>query len=122
MVFGESCRVKKLTCHSRQFMLNEEMIEEVTHCSHVGIMLNSYCDNTECIRNYVSKMRRGLMKIVGKGVRIPGSGVCCKTSLLKVYKSVVLPCALYGAELWTNLTKSNGSQLERGHTFCLKYI
>ncbi len=72
-------------------MLNEEMIEEVTQGSHVGIMLNSYCDNAERIRNYVSKMRRGLMKIVGKGVRIPGLGVCCysKTSL-KLYESVVL--------------------------------
>ncbi len=67
----------------------------------------------------MSKMRGGVMKIIGKGARIPGSGVCCKTSL-QLHKTPVLPCALYGAELWIHLTKSNRSQLdnfEPGHNF-----
>ncbi len=57
------------------------MIEEITQSFRVGIMLKSYCDITERVKNSVSKMRCGLMKLVGKGVRILGSGVSCNTSL-----------------------------------------
>ncbi len=34
-VFGELCRAKKLTCNSRHFMLNEEMIGDVIQNIHV---------------------------------------------------------------------------------------
>jgi hypothetical protein len=34
----------------------------------------------------------------------------------------VLPKALYGCELWSSLSLSNITQLERSHRFCLKFI
>jgi hypothetical protein len=43
-------------------------------------------------------------------------------SAIKLYKSIVLPRGLYGAELWSELSKIEVNKLERAHRFCLKYI
>ena len=39
-----------------------------------------------------------------------------------IYKSVVLPKALYCCESLTHLSHSNILKLERAHRFCVKYI
>ena len=41
---------------------------------------------------------------------------------IKLYRSVVLPKALYGCESWSNLSDSSTTQLERAHRFCIKFM
>ena len=41
---------------------------------------------------------------------------------LHIYNSVVLPKALYGCELWCNLTSNHCLSLERAHRLCLKFM
>ena len=41
---------------------------------------------------------------------------------IKLYRSVVLPKALYGCESWSNLSDSTTTQLERAHRFCIKFM
>ncbi len=43
-------------------------------------------------------------------------------TLLKLYRTIVLPKALYGCELWNNLTSSQITTLERAHRFSIKFI
>ena len=39
-----------------------------------------------------------------------------------LYKSIILPKALYGCELWNNLSPKQLSMLELAHRFCAKYM
>ena len=41
---------------------------------------------------------------------------------LNIYRSVVLPKALYGCELWPSLNKNQMQSLEKAHRFCIKFI
>jgi hypothetical protein len=59
------------------------------------------------------------MSLVGYGVRQDGLPVLTAS---KIYNSMVLPRALYGAELWTTLTDSNMLQMERFHRLAAKTI
>jgi hypothetical protein len=117
IVFGETQRSKQKAQHERKFTLYDKAIEEVIECSHVGVILNAYQNNSKQISNCVSNVRGGLMAILGSGV----DGMSC-LSAIKLYKSIVLPRGLYGAELWSELSKNEVSKVERAHRFCLKYI
>jgi hypothetical protein len=64
-------------------------------------------------------MRGALMSIVGSGVR--PTGLSCVT-VIKLYKTIVLHRSLYGAELWSKLTKENITKLEKAQHFCLKVV
>ena len=39
-----------------------------------------------------------------------------------MYKSIVLPKALFGCEFWSTMSASDILQLERAHRFCVKFI
>ena len=45
----------------------------------------------------------------------------CLTAI-KLYKTIVPPRSLYGAELWFKITNDQLKKLERAHRFCLKII
>jgi hypothetical protein len=49
------------------------------------------------------------------------TGLSCVT-VIKLYKTIVLPRSLYGAELWSKLTQENITKLERAQHFCLKVV
>ena len=42
--------------------------------------------------------------------------------LQPIYKSIVLPKALYGCEVWSQLSPTQLSTLERAHRFCVKFM
>ena len=44
------------------------------------------------------------------------------TTSRQIYNSVVLPKALYGSELWSNLLPNDILSLERAHRFCIKFM
>ena len=41
---------------------------------------------------------------------------------IRVYKTVVIPKALYGSELWSSMTPADLRKLEHSHRFCLKHM
>ena len=40
----------------------------------------------------------------------------------RIYNVMVLPKALYGRELWSNLHSTHLVSLERAHRFCMKFM
>jgi len=41
---------------------------------------------------------------------------------IRVYKTVVIPTALYGSELWSSMTPVDLRKLEHSHIFCLNHM
>ena len=64
-------------------------------------------------------MRRCLMSILHVGGRSKGLS---RLTASKLYNTIVLPRGLYGAELWTKLTRDDITKLEQSHHYCLKAI
>ena len=119
IIFGESNRNIRSGNDHFAVKLYDEEIEKVSSCIHVGIALNSSKYTATRTNNAISKMRGGLMSIIGHGVKLPE--LSCITAV-KLYKSIVLPSSLYGSELWYRLTRNDITKLEVAHRFCLKYI
>ena len=80
-------------------------------------MLNKTLDAKDIVENACQKGRGSFMAVVGFGAR---EDALNPLTAAKVYKQVVLPSTLYGAELWCNLTASQTLDLERTQRFCLK--
>jgi hypothetical protein len=119
LVFGEGPRTKHRLHGERTFLLYGKEVEQVSESVHVGITLNAHGNNTTRTANAVSKMRRSFMSIKCSGTN--STGMSCLTAI-KLYRTVVLPRCLYGAELWLNLTDDHLKQIEIAHHFCLKII
>ena len=117
LVFGQSARKKQLA--RKPVTLYGHAVDEVLFYDHVGIRLNVYQNTTERTTNVAAKMRGGLMSILSSRLNL--SELSCITTI-KLYKTIVLPRSLYGAELWHKMNKEDLSRLETAHRFCLKKI
>ena len=115
--FNESVRDYKH--QNRTWRLGNEIIPETTEYTHLGINLNKYMKISSCITNANAKLRSSFFSIINNGIY--ENGIHPITSL-KIYKSVVLPKALYGCELWHDINRTQVVKLERSHKFCIKYI
>ena len=117
IVFNESARDYKY--QNRIWRLGNELIPETTEYTHLGIALNKYMNISSCITNANSKLRSTFFSTISNGIYEDGTH---PITSLKIYKSVVLPKALYGCELWNDISKTQLVKLERSHKFCIKYI
>ena len=70
----------------------------------------------DSVRRASTKLRGTFLSLVNSGLHPHGLN---PLTFLTIYKSVVLPKALYGCELWSSLSLANITQLECSHRFCL---
>lgn len=117
MVFGESTRIYNRLKRLRHFKLGLSTITETDNYKHVGIILNKSLGMNNIVENACQRGRSAFMSVVGFGGRADGLN---PLTFAKVYRQVVLPTALYGSELWCNLTSTQVVELERMQRFCLK--
>ena len=115
VVFNESTN-----CNSnRVWKIGNSTIQEGTKYCHLGTIQSKFIDQNENVHNACIRLRGTLLAIAN-------SGLCSDSlnplTLYKIYKSVVIPKALYGCELWNSISKSSLLELEKSHLFCLKYI
>ena len=117
IVFNESNADFRKT--HRQWKLGNKPLAEVEQYTHLGIVCDKFMNIESSVKDSYNKLRGTFLGIVNSGIH--PNGLNPLTSVT-IYKSVVLPKALYGCELWNSLTLGDLNMLERGHRFCIVFI
>ncbi len=119
MVYGETKKVNERNSENRAWFLGNVKIPEVTNSKHVGITLSIERNNSENIKKACKVGKGTFLSLAGAGVKPKGLNPLTSSVL---YKSIVLPRALYGCELWNCITNTDMLMLERMHRFCCKQM
>jgi len=101
----------------RTYRIGPDVIRETQ--IHIGI----FCDENLSTKHQVSdacvKLMMSYMNVVKNGLQL---GRINPKVIRTIFKSVVLPRALYGCETWTNRAPSDMLLLERANSFCVKHM
>ena len=81
--------------------------------------MDKYLSMSEAVSEACRKLKSTFFSITKNGLSPRGLN---PLTFASIYKTVVLPKAIYGCELWNTLSTSNVSQLEKAHRLCLKYM
>ena len=104
---------------SRTWNFGNSCIEEGTVYKHLGVICDKYMSIDENIKLACNKLRGTFLSLVNCGIYEDGLNPLTSR---RIYNSVVLPKALYGCELWSNMQSSHIVSLERAHRFCIKFM
>ena len=111
--------VAEYTRSNRRWTLGSEQMSETTKYKHLGIVCTKKMDMRGNAIEAASHIRRLFFGLISS---------CFSEHDLnpltwkRIYETVILPKALYGCELWSNLSESTMTLLERSHRLCLKTI
>ena len=94
-------------------------LKEVTEYKHLGITQNKRRNTPANVDTVRQSSRSTLFSLVNCGIHSNGINPITAS---KLYMSTVLPRALYGCELWNNITQTDMAHLEATHHFWLKRI
>ena len=91
--------------------LGNDIVAESEYYKHLGINNNKYLNNKISIQDATHKLKGTFRSLVNSGILNHGAlnPLTCKT----IYKSIVLPKALYGCENWDNLNDTELLSLNR---------
>ena len=92
---------------------------EKKNWTHVGIDLSGNFSNSKKTEEACKKAKSTMLCLAGIGVQPNALNPICTASL---WRSVGIPTALYGCELWNNLTTSELEMLERTQCYIAKFI
>jgi hypothetical protein len=109
----------KFKAQNRHWSLGNSVINECTKYTHLGVIFDKYMSLKDTISDCNSKLRSSFLSLVNCGVYKNGIH---PLSAKILYKSIVLPKALFGCEFWNNLSSSDVLCLERAHRFCIKFM
>lgn len=99
--------------------VNNETLKQSKSSTHVGIPIASNMKCHEKVQNACRKGRAALHRLIGLDVTAQFPKLNPLT-LAKLYKSVVIPSALYGCETWSQMTASDFNELEKFQHYCVK--
>ena len=110
---------KRQTTANNDLVLNDVTIPECISAKHVGIILDTGFNSKERTLSACRTIRSVCMTTIKLGLHpsLLNPIVCSKIILQLCYSK-----ALYGCELWNNLTKNEILSLERTHRYICKYI
>ena len=117
MVFGETRYYALTNSVTRIWKLGDKIIEEVKNHFHCGIKLTTDKTTVNITKDLCRKGRGIMLSLQHCGI-----GKLLPLTLVKLYKAIVLPSALFGCELWTNVSDTEYKMLEKMQRFCAKYI
>ncbi|KAH3733190.1 hypothetical protein DPMN_039615 [Dreissena polymorpha] len=87
------------------------------HYKHLGIIQSisgKYPYDIDAVKQTIRGMFLSLsQKVSGRSGANPNTAI-------KLYKTAVIPKALFGCELWNSISIADMQQLEVAHHFCLK--
>ena len=107
----------QMTRSSRSWRLGDVDVSEVSEIVHLGLSVTKNLSPAQQVSDICRKLKSSYFGVVNVGLHVDGFH---PLTGLKVYKSVVLPRALYGSETPCNCPLTLELQLERAHRFCLK--
>ena len=119
VTFGETMQTHNKVKHSREWTLYGVPIKENKIWPHIGIELSGNFSSTKRTFEACKKSKSVMTCLVNIGARpnalnpIYGASLWC---------TVGIPTALYGCELWNNLTTNEITSLERSQRFNAKHI
>jgi len=111
----------KVSAHrsTRVWHLGPEIIEEKESYTHLGLHLDKWLDCGPCCEGTVTKLRQTFFGLIGSGLHRNGLNPITST---KIYRSAVIPRALYGCELMNDISSSQMRTIERCHNMCIRII
>ena len=118
IVFGET--KYQLQRARRIWYLGPHIIQEGENYRYLGTSCDKYMSLKASVKEASDKIKGIFVSLMNSGI-VSDTGLH-PLSCQKIYKSVVLPSALYGCESWNNLTESQILTLERAHRYCIKYM
>ena len=101
----------------RHWFLGNEVLHEGTEYKHLGIVYNKDMKVKQNAADSASSIRKLFFGLVSCGFSEMDLHAL---TLKRIYESIVLPRALYGSELWSNLSQNDIMLLERSHRLCIK--
>ncbi|MCG8044308.1 MAG: reverse transcriptase family protein, partial [Candidatus Thiodiazotropha endolucinida] len=104
---------------NRRWMLGTEELRETDNYTHLGVICTKNMDTKLNIDVAASQIRRIFFGLVSSSF---SEHDLHPLTWKSIYETVVLPKALYGCEMWMNITHSDMLKLERSHRLCLKAI
>ena len=117
VVFNESPLDYRIS--NRVWFMGDARLTEDMQYKHLGILLNKYLYIDNNINEAADKLKGTLLSLVNSGVHEGGLNPITSKRL---YKSVVIPKALYGCELWNSLLPKHIEILEKAHRFCVRFM
>ena len=119
MIFGGTKRTKATRTKQPVWTLDGRLIEHSYEEKHVGIILNTYQCSKERTKQACRKGRNTFFSLQNVGLQQHGIN---PTIAAKLLHSIVYPRALFGAELWNDISTNETLILERLQTFCSKQL
>ena len=97
--------------------MGDAYIEESTSYKHLGVQCDKYLSLDENVKSASAKLKSTLLSLANCGIHEGGFNPLTSKH---INKTIVLPKALYGCELWNNLFPKHLHMLEFAHRFCVK--
>ena len=117
IVFNESPLDYRIS--NRMLTMGDDIVKEDIIYKHLGISLNKSLSIDDNVKEAASKIKGTFLSLVNSGIHDQGFNPITSR---RIYKTVVLPKALYGCELWHTLLPKHIDLLEKSHKFCIKFI
>ena len=111
LVYGEKKKVDRL------WKVDSTIIDEVQCHVHCGVTLCTERSRISHTKDVCRKGRGIMLALLNSGL-----GQLNPITGSKLYKSIVIPSALYSCELWSNLSQTEKLMIERLQRFCSKCI
>ena len=103
----------------RTWLLGNDEIAETTECKHLGVMCDKFMSLDGTIKSESNKLKSTFLSLINSGIYEDGFN---PLTSVHMYKTAVIPKALYGCELWSDLLPKHVLNIERAHRFCAKFI
>ena len=119
IVFGETKYANAQNIGKRTFILNNHVLEEVQHITHVGVQLCAYRTTSDRTQAVCNKAHGVVASLTTAGVKPNGLNPIVMNSL---WNKCGISALLYGSEVWEELTKTEEIKLEKAQIRKLKLL
>ena len=100
-------------------MYGDRPIKQTDSFVHLGSFYSYNLKNSDKIHQRLQKAKHALFSLSEQGVHAQGVNPLVSADL---NSKIIMPIALYGSELWSNLTQTNISAISRFQHYAVKRI